>query len=473
MSTPNTHFGAERLSALLDPSKCKKIFFCGVGGVNMSSLAHLALRSGYAVVGSDRSRSDMTEALARAGAVIHEGHAAHNVDGCDAFVYTVAISEDNPEYLRAAELKIPRISRADFLGYVMTESPMRIGICGTHGKSTCTAMCSAVFSMANADPTVMCGSVLSDVKSTFKLGGGDHFIFEACEYMDSFLDFNPTAAVVLNVELDHVDYFNSIEQMVESYAKFVKKTGESGTVIYNADDRTAVESIRDFGGRRISFGIESSDAFFRATDIESTDMGSRFTLLKEGKELARISLSVPGMHNVLNALAATAAGYYGGIDINDIVRGLGEYRGTHRRIEYKGRLDGARIYDDYAHHPTEITASLGALRALMNGEGRLSVVFQSHTYSRTRALEDEFASALSLADRVIVAPIFPARETDTLGVSQYTLAAKIKGGVAAESLESAAEMLACDLSEKDVAVVMGAGNVDSIFAMLGDKIKQS
>jgi UDP-N-acetylmuramate--alanine ligase len=332
-------------------------------------------------------------------------------------------------------------------------------------------MCSAVFSAADADPTVMCGSVLSDVKSTFKLGGGDHFIFEACEYMDSFLDFNPTAAVVLNVEMDHVDYFHSIDQMMESYAKFVKKTGERGTVIYNADDKTAVASVSDFGGRRISFGIESDNAFFRATEIESTDTGSKFTVLKEGEEYARVSLSVPGRHNVLNALAATAAGYYGGVAAEDIVKGLGEYRGTHRRIEYKGRLDGARIYDDYAHHPTEITASLGALRTLMKGKGRLSVVFQSHTYSRTKALEDEFASALSLADRVIVAPIFPARETDTLGVSQYTLAAKVSGGVAAESLEDAARKLTCDLSESDVAVVMGAGNVDSIFAMLGDRLK--
>jgi len=472
MSTPNTHFGAEKLKELLDKKSCKRIFFCGVGGVNMSSLAHLAIKNGYAVVGSDRTRSDITEALCRAGAIIYEGHRACHVDGCDAFVYTVAIAEDNPEYLRAAEFGIPRISRADFLGYVMTSSPVRIGVCGTHGKSTCTAMCSAVFTAASADPTVMCGSVLSDVKSTFKLGTGDHFIFEACEYMDSFLDFNPTAAVVLNVEMDHVDYFNSIEQMMTSYANFVKKTGENGTVIYNADDQTTVAALKDFKGRRISFGIESEDATFRAANIESTDTGSRFTIFKNGERFARVTLSVPGRHNVLNALAAAAAGYHGGVGAEDIEKGLGEYRGTHRRIEYKGRLYGARIYDDYAHHPTEISASLGALRSLMGGRGRLSVVFQSHTYSRTKALEDEFASALSLADRVIVAPIFPARETDTLGVSQYTLSSKTAGGEAAESLEKAAEMLVVGLSEGDVAVVMGAGNVDSIFGILGDKIEK-
>jgi UDP-N-acetylmuramate--alanine ligase len=290
----------------------------------MSSLAHITKARGMRVGGSDRTPSALTERLVAEGIDIYYGHNAANIEGYDMLVYTVAISEDNPEYLRAAELGIPRISRADFLGYVMTESEMRIGICGTHGKSTCTAMCSAVFSAADADPTVRCGSVLSDVKSTFKLGGGDHFIFEACEYMDSFLDFNPTAAVVLNVEMDHVDYFHSIEQMMESYAKFVKKTGERGTVIYNADDKTAVASVSDFGGRRISFGIESDNAFFRATEIESTDTGSKFTVLKEGEEYARVSLSVPGRHNVLNALAATAAGYYGGVAAEDIVKGDAE-----------------------------------------------------------------------------------------------------------------------------------------------------
>lgn len=465
MSTPNTHLGAERLRALLDKSRCQRIFFCGIGGVNMSSLARLALSNGYVVSGSDRSESEITRSLSDAGATVYDDHRAEQVEGCDAFVYTVAIPEDNPEYKRAGELGIPRISRADFLGYVMTDRKMRIGICGTHGKSTCTAMCHSIFSSANADHTVMCGSVLSDVKSTYRLGKGEHFIFEACEYMDSFLDFNPTAAVILNVELDHVDYFHSIEQMIESYAGFVKKCGEDGTVIYNADDPTAAAVVEKCQAAPISFGIESEDAFFRAVKIESIRRGSRFTVLKEGREYMTVELFVPGRHNVLNALAAIAAAYYGGISAEDTSRGLSLFRGTHRRIEYKGALNGADVYDDYAHHPTEISASLSAIRALSEGK-RLVAVFQSHTYSRTRALLEEFASALSAADRVIVAPIFPARETDDLGVSQYSLAERIDGAVACRELKDVAAVLEGELCENDVAVIMGAGDVDSVFSIL-------
>ena len=466
MSTPNTHHGAEKLSKLLAKDKCRKIFFCGLGGVNMSSLAHMAMELGYSVAGSDRTESELTRALSRAGADVKYGHCADNVSGCNAFVYTVAIAPDNPEYVMAGEMGIPRISRADFLGYVMTARKMRIGICGTHGKSTTTAMCHRIFESAGVDPTVMCGSALSGVGSPYRPGKGDHFIFEACEYMDSFLDFNPTAAVILNVEMDHVDYFHSIEQMRQSYASFAKITEKNGAAIYNADDENTVKALEGYGGRRISFGIKSETALFRATDIEFNGRGYSFTVLKEGEYYLRARLSVPGRHNILDALAATAAAYYGGISPKDTEKGLSEFSGTHRRMEYKGELNGATVFDDYAHHPTEIAATLEAARSLCLG-GKVICVFQSHTYSRTHALMEDFAQVLKRADEVLIAPIYPARETDTLGVDQYKLAEKTgQNARGFESFEKIAEALGSIVSKNDVAVIMGAGNINEIFPLL-------
>lgn len=466
MSTPNTHHGAERLSSLLAKDRCGKIFFCGLGGVNMSSLAHMAMELGYEVVGSDRTESELTRALSEAGADVRYGHSADNVEGCDAFVYTVAIAPDNPEYVRAGEMGIPRISRADFLGYVMTAREMRIGICGTHGKSTTTAMCHSIFESAGADPTVMCGSALSGVGSPYRPGKGRHFIFEACEYMDSFLDFNPTAAVILNVEMDHVDYFHSIDQMRQSYASFAKITEKKGAAIYNADDENTVKALEGYKGRRISFGIKSEDADFRAADIEFNGKGYSFTVLKKGEYYLRARLSVPGSHNILDALAAVAASYYGGISPEAAEKGLARFSGTHRRMEYKGELNGAPIYDDYAHHPTEIAATVEAARSLCQN-GRVICVFQSHTYSRTHALMDGFADVLKRADAVLVAPIYPARETDTLGVDQYKLAEKIGSNARGfDSFGEIAKALTGIISEKDTAVIMGAGNIGEIFSML-------
>ena len=469
MSTPNTHHGAERLAALLAADRCKRIFFCGVGGVNMSSLAHMAIESGYLVRGSDRTESALTRALQSAGADVRYSHDAMNVEGCDAFVYTVAISPDNPEYVKAGELGIPRISRADFLGYVMTTRKMRIGICGTHGKSTTTAMCHSIFESAGADPTVMCGSALSGIGSPYRPGKGSHFIFEACEYMDSFLDFNPTAAVILNVEMDHVDYFHSIEQMRTSYAAFAKITEKNGAAIYNADDENTVKALENYGGRRISFGIKNESADFRATDIEFNGRGYSFNVLLRGEPYTPIALSVPGRHNVTDALAALSAAYYGGISPEDTAKGLALFSGTHRRMEYKGELCGAAVYDDYAHHPTEIAATLEAARSLCR-DGRVICVFQSHTYSRTHALMDGFARVLKNADRVLVAPIYPARETDTLGVDQYKLAERIgeRAEGCADTKDAAKKLAAC-VSENDVVVIMGAGDINTIFPILDIK----
>ena len=462
MSTPNTHYGANRINEMLSPERCKRVFFCGVGGINVSSLAHITLEAGYEVVGSDRQRSALTDRLSDEGAKIYYSHDAANVEGCDAFVYTVAIAPDNPEYVRAGEMGIPRISRADYLGYVMTKYKNRVGVCGTHGKSTTTAMCSCIFEAAEREPTVMCGAELGGCGSAYRAGKGDDFIFEACEYMDSFLDFNPTVALILNVELDHVDYFKNIEQMRGSYARFAELTGEGGAAVYNADDENAAASLSHFGGRRISFGIDNETADFRAVNLTEVRGRYSFDIMRYGEFFTHVELSVAGRHNVLDALGAAASASILGVGAEAISLGLKLFTGAKRRMEYKGNYNGAEIYDDYAHHPTEIRASLSAMRKF--GDGRLICLFQSHTYSRTHALLDDFADALRLADITLVAPIYSARETNESGVSQYLLAERIGGGaVGCDDFADCEKSLKALARKGDVIVLMGAGDVQSIL----------
>lgn len=464
MSTENTHYGASRIGELL--RGCKKIFFIGIGGVSVSSLAMLSKRNGFEVSGSDRGRSSVTERLEKEGIEIFYGHSADNLKDADAVVYTIAIQPDNPEYTEARRRGLPCISRADYLGYIMMFSKRRLGIAGMHGKSTCSAMCASVYLAANADPTVLIGARSEQIGGYYRIGGGEHFIFEACEYMDSFLDFNPTTAVILNVELEHVDYFESIERVRESYGKFAALTGKDGKVVYNADDRDTVLSLSDYMGEKISFGIESEDADFQARNIVYECGYPEFDIVYRGKLLCRVTMQVPGSYNVYNALATAAASYGEGICADAIKRGLESFTGAGRRMEYKGKIRGGLVYDDYGHHPTEIAATLAGARCLA-GERTLCCVFQPHTYSRTATLFDDFVKSLSLADRVILVPIFSARETDTLGVSSEKLASAIgERAIACDSLEAAARILENGTDESRFTVVMGAGNVDKIYEMI-------
>ncbi len=463
MATENTHYGVSCIEKMLYGRK--SIYFIGIGGVSMSSLAELALRSGWRVGGSDRSKSALTERLALSGAEIFYGHSAENLEGYEAVVYTVAIDASNPEYTQAKRLGLPLISRADYLGYVMMQRKRRLGIAGMHGKSTCTSMCAEVFMTAGADPTVVSGASYAPMGGYYRIGQGQDFIFEACEYMDSFLDFNPTTAVILNIELEHVDWFGTLERVLRSYAEFADITGEDGCVIYNSDDENVIEALKGYRGRLISFGTVS-EADFKAANIDLSGPFPKFDIMKKGELLCHVELSVPGRHSVYNALAAAAAAELAGIAPEHIAKGLKAFRGAGRRMEPRGRVNGAEVFDDYGHHPTEIAATLEGARQLA-GDRRLVCAFQPHTYSRTAALFDDFVKALSKADRVILAPIYAARETDELGVSSRRLAQEIgESASAVESLSELAELLQKELDPNSLAVVMGAGNIDSIYKMV-------
>jgi len=463
MSTPNTHIGASGIAEIL--KNCKKLFFIGIGGVSMSSLAHMTKKLGFSVAGSDRNESQITEKLRSEGIEIFGCHDAKNIDGCDAVVYTVAISPDNPEYAEAVRRSLPLVSRADYLGYIMTSKPKRLGISGMHGKSTCTGMCASVFT----DSTVVSGAYSRDMDGYYRIGKDDNFIFEACEYMDSFLDFNPTSAIILNIEPEHLDYFSGLDAIKDSFGKFAALTGEHGRVIYNIHDENIPYAIEKYKGEKISFGINDERADYCAKNVSYAGGNPVFDIFKRGKLLCRVRMSVAGDHNILNALSTAAAADLDGIAPDKISSGLESFKGVGRRMEYKGKLFGADVYDDYGHHPTEIRATLSAARKMSEGK-RLTVVFQPHTYTRTASLFDDFVSSLSLADKIMLAPIYAARETDDLGVSSEKLAEKIgKSATAYNNIEEISAALTENTCENDFILVMGAGNIDGIFKILNIK----
>lgn len=466
MATENTHFGASQIEKML--CGVDSIYFIGIGGINMSSLALISKKRGFRVAGSDRASTSLTKRLENEGVKIYYEHNAKNISGFGAVVYTVAISPDNEEYTEAKRLGIPCISRADYLGYVMKGYTRRIGISGMHGKSTCTSMCAETFILASADPTVLSGAELRSMGGAYRIGGEENFIFEACEYMDSFLDFNPTVAVILNVEMDHVDYFHSIEQVHSSFARFAEITGKDGYAVANADDENVLLSLKDYAGELVTFGIKNEKSRFRAVNIENSDGLYKFDILLDGSPLCTVSLGVSGYHNVYNALATAAAAYISGLSAADIKKGLEAFRGAARRMEYKGSISGASLYDDYGHHPTEVMTTLKGAKGMCREGGRLLCAFQSHTYTRTKEFLNDFVEALSIADLFYSVDIYSAREVDTLGVSAE-LIAKLVGedkAVYCPSFKATAEAIARDAKEGDVVVVMGAGDIYKVFDYL-------
>lgn len=463
MATPNTHYGAAAIAQMLDGAK--HIHFIGVGGVMMSSLALITHERGYTVSGTDRTCTAVTQTLEQSGILVHYEHSAQAAEGADMVVYTVAISPDNPEYAYARAQGIPCVSRADYLGYIMMGYVHRAGIAGMHGKSTCTSMCAQIFVDAGADPTVLSGATTACMNGAYRIGGKQHFIFEACEYMDSFLDFNPSIAVLLNVEMEHVDYFGSMEQIRSSFGKYAALTGESGFAVANCDDPEVMASLDAYLGGTVTFGIENEYATFRAVGLTYEGGYPVFDILLDGEFFAHVALSVPGRHNVYNALAAAGVAHLCGLCAKDIASGLHAFGGAGRRMEYKGKLNGAAVYDDYGHHPTEVSATLQGMSQM--GFERVFCVFQPHTYSRTAQLADQFAGAFTHADHVILVDIYAAREKDSKGISSSKLAGKIgTKAVYQPDLQRVAELLCEQVTERDAVVIMGAGDVYRLFDCL-------
>ncbi len=484
MSTPNTHEGAARIAAYLQSCTDRRapVFFIGIGGVMMSSLALLTHRAGHPTVGSDRARTAVTEGLEAQGIRVFYEHTAENLPAdCGLVVYTVAISPDNPEYVTAKEHGIPCVSRADYLGALMTDYIRRVGVAGTHGKSTCTSMCAQILLDAAVDPTILSGATYAPLGGAYRLGDSkEHFLFEACEYMDSFLDFNPTVAVLLGAELEHVDYFHSMEQIIGSFSRFAALTGADGVTVANADDKNILEAAR----RALESGKTGRVVTFSAAGKASADLSAQnirmecgfpcFELVAHGEARGTISMAVPGRHQVINALAAAAAMDACGIPWEAILSGLSHYIGAGRRMERKGEINGAPVYDDYGHHPTEVKATLEGAKALataVHGDGRLICVFQPHTYSRTANLYAQFLTAFDAADSLLLLDIYAAREINTYGVSSKGMAEEINALTPGKarycpSPAKATEAIRELAGPHDSVVIMGAGDVIQVTQLL-------
>ena len=450
----------ETYSAL---ENAKKIFFVGIGGISMSSIAFVFKSKGYDVSGSDRAESDMTRKLTAAGITVHRGHDSANVAGADAVIYTGAVNEQNPEIAEAKRLGLPIIYRADALGYMMKKYGTRIGVSGSHGKSTCTAMISHVLIASGADPTVMCGAETAEMGGAYRVGAKKDFVFEACEYKDSFLGFFPSVSVVLNIDLDHTDYFTGgLEQIKASFRKYAMLAlNDGGAAVANADDENTVSALS--GLPCITFGVKN-EADFRAENISCANGHAEFDIVKRGAYFCHICMSIPGEHNIYNALASAAACDLAGASAEDIAAYISDFTGLSRRFENKGRVNGAEVYIDYAHHPRELRAAVAAARGLCRG--KLICVFEPHTYSRTYSLFDEFAASFGGADRIIFTDIYAAREVNTYGVSSLQLAEAVAGGEYAASYADAAGKIRASANAGDLVLVLGAGTVTEVARLL-------
>ena len=428
-----------------------RVHLVGIGGVSMRPLGLVLKGMGICVTGSDMNASASTQELEAAGIPVAIGHRAENVDGVQCIIRTAAAHNDNPEIAAARAAGIPVFERAQAWGQIMKSYKNALCIAGTHGKTTTTSMMTHILMEADTDPTVMIGGYLPLLKAGHRVGSGDTILLESCEYCDSFLNFFPTIAVVLNVEADHLDYFKDLADVQDSFHRFARLA--RGTVISNGDDPHTVEAME--GVDHITFGLKEGNRI-TAGNV-STDW-RHFDVVCDGKVYCHIDMSVLGKHNALNALAAAGAAWVMGIDGGAVARGIASFHGAGRRMEFKGNFNGAEIYDDYAHHPDEVAATIASIRASMPGR-RLVLAFQPHTYTRTHALFSDFVRELSKSDVVVLAEIYAARERNTIGISSQDLANQIPDAIYCETLPQVTQVLRRVIRPGDMVITMGAGDI--------------
>lgn len=441
------------------------VYFVGIGGVSMSGLAELLADAGFTVSGSDRSRSALTEMLEKKGITVFYGQRAQNItDSVDCVVFTSAISSDNPEYVAAHEQNIPCLTRAELLGQVMKNYGTPIAVSGTHGKTTTTSMLSEILLCADMDPTLSIGGILKTIGGNIRVGRSEYFVTEACEYTNSFLSFFPKISIILNIEEDHLDFFKDIADIRCSFRRFAELLPQDGCLVINADIPGYEEITKDLSCRVVTFSSQPGADYY-PSDITYDEKGNpSFDLHGVNGSCTRVSLQVPGEHNIWNALSAAAVADLLSVNREITARALHSFTGTDRRFEYKGSVGGVTVIDDYSHHPTEITAALHA--AARYPHKTLWCVFQPHTYSRTKAFLKEFAKALTLADKVVLADIYAARETDTLGISSETLLKEIQA-LGQEcyyfpTFDEIENFLLENCLNGDLLITMGAGDVVKI-----------
>lgn len=438
------------------------VHFIGIGGISMSGLAQILLRENFTISGSDSRQSELTDRLSSLGAAIYIGQKAANLTPRpDVVVYTAAVHADNEEYSAAADAGIPMLSRAELLGQIMHNYRQSIAVAGTHGKTTTTSMCSQVLMAACADPTISVGGILDSIGGNIRVGGSDVFITEACEYTNSFLHFYPKYSIITSVEAEHLDFFKDIEDIRRSFHAFAGNTAADGALIVNGQIEELGTITEYLNCKVITYGLCETDDYY-ATNISFDDHAcATYTAMHKSQCLGSVTLSVPGMHNVSNSLAVIALCQDMGIPMDTIRMGLQQFGGAKRRFEYKGSFHGVTVIDDYAHHPTEVRASLTAARNYPHN--RIICVFQPHTYSRTHAFLQDFADVLSLADTVILADIYAAREKNTIGIHSTAILEALKTRNTESyyfpSFDDIEKFLSDYCMNNDLLITMGAGDV--------------
>lgn len=445
----------------------RHVHFVGIGGSGMSPVAEILYALGYTITGSDVNESDNVSRLRGLGIPIFMGHDAAHVDGADLVVYTAAVNRKNPELLAAENQNIPLVERAKILGMITRRYPNTVAVAGTHGKTTTTSMLAQICLEAELDPTLFIGGRFPAINANGRVGKSDTMICEACEFQDHYLEMNPAVAIILNVDADHLDYFGTLENVIQSFHKFAAKASKA--VIANGDDVNTRQAIAGLAQEVITFGTDSRCQWF-ARNIEMRDAYAVYDLYHNGIFFAHVSLSVPGEHNVLNSMAAAAAAYLCGASAEQIVQGIADFHGAGRRFEFLGTAREVTVADDYAHHPTEISATLEAAKGM--GYSRVWAVFQPFTYSRTARHLEGFITSLSIADEVIVSDIMGSREENTYGVSSKQITERIPGAQYLPTFEQISAYLLERVRPGDLVLTMGGGDIYKCARMIFNALKQ-
>lgn len=433
----------------------KRIHFIGIGGSGMCPLAEILHSEGFILSGSDANEGETLDRIRSYGIPVYMGHRAENIEGAELIVYTAAVKQDNPELVAAAEKGIPAIERSVMLGIVTRRYKRSIAVAGTHGKTSTTAMLSQTLIGSGFDPSAIIGGKLPFLGGNSYVGQSDIIVCEACEYVDTFLELNPYISIITNIDADHLDYFKTLDNIKKSFNKFCHLT--TGLIIYNGDDENILDAVEDVTLPMITFGFRKTNDYYAVNLRDIKGAYKKFDLMHKGEKLCEIDLMVPGRHNIYNALACAACAHYLGATPEQIAENLGKFTGVHRRFEILGSPRGITVADDFAHHPTELTATLSA--AMEMGFRKVWAVFQPHTFSRTALLLDDFAKALSIPDVAIISEILPVRETNTYNIYNTDLGAKVEDSVCIDTFEDITQYIVEHAQEDDLVITLGGGNV--------------
>ena len=449
----------------------KRIHFIGIGGAGMCPLAEILHKEGYILSGSDNNETDTLARIRSLGIPVAMGQRAENIEGAEMIVYTAALLKDNPELVAAKASGIPTFERSKLLGAVTRIYPNSICISGTHGKTTACSMLTQVLIEAKFDPTAVIGGKLPLTGSNGMVGHSEHMVCEACEFVDTFLDLSPDVAVILNIDEDHLDYFKTLENLKNSFTKFASMATK--VIVYNGDDANTIEAVnaaKEICDKSlITFGTgEGND--YRAVNISSENEYASFDLVKGGENLGRVQLSIPGRHNVYNALAVIASAMYSGVTFEQCVKGIADFHGAGRRFEKLAEIDGITIADDYAHHPRELEVTLKT--AMNMGYNKVWAVFQPFTYSRTAILFDDFVRVLQIPDRCIMTEIMGSREVNTYNIYTSQLAEKIPGSVWFDTFEEVAQYAVDNAEKGDLIITLGCGDIYKAAKIMIKKLKE-